>query len=97
MSTDTGRKRPVILPEIVWVRRSRDTEYGMMGNIKAFSIWLSGNSYRLNPRLPDRTGVAIASEEFKSPEKARERAEAIREEWRKDLATPYEGQFKQVS
>lgn len=95
MSAD--RTRSVILPEIVWVVRSASTEYGMMGSIKAFSIHVDGNRYRLDPRLPDRKGASYTSEEFRSPEKARERAEGIREEWRNDLATPYEGQFKRAS
>ncbi|MDP4510605.1 hypothetical protein [Nonomuraea turcica] len=85
------------VPEIEWVRRSDNTEYGMMGSIKAFSIHVDGISYRLDPRLPDRTGVSYRSEEFRRPEKARERAEAIREAWREDLATPYEGPLQRAS
>lgn len=98
MSSGKGGKRAlVILPAIVWVIRSENTQYGMMGNIKAFSIHCHGSRYSLDPRLPDRKGLAYRGGEFTSSDEAKAHAEEIREEWRKDLQAAYEGQFRQAS
>jgi hypothetical protein len=91
-----GRCPPVLIPEIVWIVRDRNTEYGMFGSIKAFSIHDAGMGIRLDPRLPNRKGITYPSEEFKTREQARSRAAAIRDMWRVDVQTPYEGQLKRA-
>ncbi|MEW9549507.1 hypothetical protein [Nonomuraea sp. NPDC050783] len=81
---------PVTVPLIAWhPSRYPEIEYGMMGSIKAFSIGKDGSKYRLDPHLPNEKGLRYESQEFRDPQKARERADEIREEWRKALATPY--------
>ncbi|SEG60837.1 hypothetical protein SAMN05444920_103437 [Nonomuraea solani] len=98
MSEEEPTRRPtVIVPHIAWVRRSDNMEYGMMGSIKAFSIHFFLNRYNLNPRLPGCTGIAMQGGEFMTADDAREAAEEIRNEWRKSLAAPYEGQLKEAS
>jgi hypothetical protein len=87
----------VSLPPIVWISRDDKTEYGMLGSIKAFSIHSTTVRSRLDPRLPDCKGVQYQSEEFRDLGDAKARAEDLREQWLKDLQTPYEGQLKQVS
>jgi hypothetical protein len=87
----------IALPPIVWVVRSESSQYGMIGCIKAFSIWSVGARYRLDPRLPGRDGVVYTSREHKTIELAKEAAQAIYDEWRGQLEKPYDGQFKEAS
>jgi hypothetical protein len=86
----------VALPPIVWLVRDAKTTYGMLGCVKAFSIHDHGSKHVLDPRLPDPKGLAIQSEEHRTLEKAKARAEAIREEWLSLLDTPYEGQLRRT-
>jgi hypothetical protein len=87
----------VTLPPIVWVVRSETSQYGMIGCIKAFSIWAVGTRHRLDPRLPGRDGVVYTSKEHKSIELAKEAAQAIYDEWCTELEKPYDGKFKEAS
>lgn len=92
----TPSRLPIVLPPIVWLVRDSKTQWGMMGSIKAFSIHVDLAEFRLSPRLPDRQGVPYQYEHFREIENAKARAEGIREEWRKALQTPYDGQLKQA-
>ncbi len=88
----------VVLPPIVWVVRSENNcEYGMMGNIKAFSVHNQGVRWRLDPRLPDHQGVPYESREFRKLPDAKAWAEKLREEWAASLQTRYAGQFSRAS
>ncbi|WP_157246268.1 hypothetical protein [Nonomuraea typhae] len=62
--------------EIRWKGHFQDTEYGMVGEIKAFSVVDHGYEDILYPRLPDRKGMTQA-EKFPSTDKAKARAEVL--------------------
>ncbi|MFI6298866.1 hypothetical protein ACIBEJ_45265 [Nonomuraea sp. NPDC050790] len=63
--------------EIDWKPYFTDTEYGMVGEIKAFSIVQHGRDFTLYPRLPDRKGLTSPSEEFGSCGEAKARADQL--------------------
>ncbi|MFI6500170.1 hypothetical protein [Nonomuraea typhae] len=66
--------------EIVWRPHFTDTEYGMVGEIKAFSIVEHPCDFTLYPRLPGRMGMTQA-EKFSSSDKAKARASELLEEF----------------
>ncbi|MFI9554575.1 hypothetical protein [Nonomuraea endophytica] len=63
--------------KIRWKPYFSDTEYGMVGEIKAFSLTCHGPAFTLDPRLPDAKGVTLPAEDFRDPEKAKARAEVL--------------------
>jgi hypothetical protein len=73
--------------EITWEDSSfRDTEYGWVGAIKAFSIVQKGEKhYALYPRLPDRKGMVHQTAKCPSQEDARQRAAGILGEFLADF------------
>ncbi|MFI6499574.1 hypothetical protein [Nonomuraea typhae] len=74
--------------EIRWKPHFIDTEYGMVGETKAFSIVNHGFEYTLYPRLPDRKGMTQV-EKFRSTDEAKARAEDLLDEFLTDfLAVP---------
>ncbi|MEV4554645.1 hypothetical protein ACI2LC_01505 [Nonomuraea wenchangensis] len=88
----------VIVPAIVWYESNAlGLEYGRMGSLKAFSIHYFLNRYHLSPRLSRVEGVPYPREEFRTREEARKRASEIRDEWRKALATPYNGPHRRAA
>ncbi|SEG88533.1 hypothetical protein SAMN05444920_106259 [Nonomuraea solani] len=99
MSTEQKpRKRPAVnLPHIVWLTRSDTLDYGMIGSVKAFSIHFFDNRYNLSTRLPTCGGTPYPPEEFTTNQRARDRAEGIRNEWEQALSTPYKGRLKEAS
>jgi hypothetical protein len=72
---------------IIWEDSSfRDTEYGWVGAIKAFSIIQKGEkNYTLYPRLPDRKGMVHQTAKCLSQEDARQRATGILGEFLADF------------
>ncbi|MFI9598180.1 hypothetical protein [Nonomuraea sp. NPDC052265] len=75
-----------------------NTEYGRVGEIKAFSLTYSAGTYRLSPRLPDRTGVPCPAEEFRDADKAKQRAEEILREFLTDfMAAVAEGKQERTA
>jgi hypothetical protein len=78
--------RPARTLEISWEPSNFEkTEYGFVGDIKAFSLTYWCGSYSLFPRFPDRKGVLHQSEEFRSAERAHERANALLREFIADF------------
>ncbi|MBB5077955.1 hypothetical protein [Nonomuraea endophytica] len=65
--------------KIQWKPYFSDTEYGMVGEIKAFSIVRHGSQFTLAPRLPDAKGVTLPAEDFRDLEKAKARADMLLE------------------
>ncbi|MBB5079833.1 hypothetical protein [Nonomuraea endophytica] len=65
--------------KIRWKPYFSDTEYGMVGEIKAFSVVCHGSSFTLDPRLPDAKGVTLPSEEFREVDAAKVRADVLLE------------------
>ncbi|WP_157252688.1 hypothetical protein [Nonomuraea typhae] len=63
--------------EIAWTSHFRDTEYGMVGEIKAFSLVDHRYGFTLYPRLPDRQGVRLPDESFRTSEEAKAQAEVL--------------------
>ncbi|MFI9591036.1 hypothetical protein [Nonomuraea sp. NPDC052265] len=68
-----------------------NTEYGRVGEIKAFSLTKWGTAYTLSPRLPDRKGMPYPAEEFRSDQKAKERADEILRQFLTDFLAAMEG------
>ncbi|MFI6292691.1 hypothetical protein ACIBEJ_13950 [Nonomuraea sp. NPDC050790] len=71
--------------EIHWKPHFRDTEYGMVGEIKAFSLVDHGRDFTLYPRLPDRKGQTPLPEEFRTCAEAKARADQLLTAFLKDF------------
>lgn len=91
--TDEVRTPKVRLPDIIWVVRSADCQYGYVGNIKLFSIHRHPPYYRLDPRIPTHKGTWTPSEEARDIDTIKAIAERLYREWIRQLETPYTGQF----
>ncbi|WP_113705504.1 hypothetical protein [Nonomuraea lactucae] len=81
----TPASRPSRL-EISWEPSPfKDTTYGMVGNVKLFSIKDEGYYKKLRPRVPDHQGVLYREQEFTDPEEAKKCADEILREFMVDL------------
>ncbi|MFI6296173.1 hypothetical protein ACIBEJ_31580 [Nonomuraea sp. NPDC050790] len=71
--------------EIRWQPHFTDTEYGMVGEIKVFSIVDHCQEFTLWPRLPNRKGMTPMSESFRTREEAKARADHMLTAFLKDF------------